>query len=232
MMFCFFSALVEQPSTDRNLLEALSYLHFRYVQFFVKAHLGKYPIVFFLSLSLRSLWWIILVLASLQLAKVEPFLVGVEKKTRLAEVASLVLVYLWYSVKWDFIGVHCKFYLEPCSGFTRSPAAFIENMMGFKCLLVLGSAGRSLTPDQFLYRVFFFVVARMNVGDYKIAKLLNIGLNSKMKIVPQPSIFGLQSLHNILYNISINTFHCHGMSDWGVWKAHPPTKMKTNMPWQ
>lgn len=72
--------MVEQPSTDRNLLEALSYLHFRYVKFFVKAHLGKYPIeLVFLSLSLRSLWWIILVLASLQLAKVEPFLVGVLK---------------------------------------------------------------------------------------------------------------------------------------------------------
>ena len=47
-----------------------------------------------------------------------------------------------------------------------------------------------------------FLVARMNVSDYKIAKLLKIGLNSKMKVVAQPSIFGLHSLHTF-YNIYI-----------------------------
>ena len=85
--------------------------------------------------------------------------------------------------------------------------------MGFKCLLVLGpkQGEVSLRTSIFVSSVFF-LVARMNVGDYEIAKLLKIGLNPKMKVVAQPSIFGLHSFH-ILYNISINTFHCHGMSD-------------------
>ena len=153
MMFCFFSAMVEQPSTDRNLLEALSYLHFRYVKlkFFVKAHLGKYPMEFvFLSLSLRSLWWIILVLASLPLAKVEPFLVGVKRTNTFgrSSIFSFIIRLIFGEVRfyWSALQV-----LSRTLYFTHSPAAFGENMMWFKCLLEKSHFGR-----EFLYRVFFW----------------------------------------------------------------------------
>ena len=83
------------------------------------------------------------------------------------------------------IGVHCKFYPESCGVFKHSPVT-LEKTRCDSC-------------------PFWFSREKSDFGENRS--------NPKRKVAAQPSIFSLHCLYIIQY-IFVNTFHCHGMSDW------------------